>query len=157
MSETVTLNPASGIPGLRLVDGTDMQNLANGVNNANSLIPANVSVILSAAGAIPNNVTQIVFLEAGTAAAMTLANPPTGTGESESSPVTIQIISLDAFAYTVTCNSGKLASGAAGNTTATFAAHAGASLTLHSVGLSSPPISSLDKWFVTSANGITFS
>lgn len=157
----VVPNPASTVPGLRLVDGNDISQLVESANAAQDgfsfYVPQAGAVnYLTTPGAIPRT-TNIYGLKTGTAGAFTVAAPPAGTTAQASFPVTLVIIGLDAEAYTVTFPTGKLASGAAGQTTATFSGHVGASLTVQSLSLNNSLPAYADAWFVLAANGITFS
>jgi len=99
--------------------------------------------VISASGAInPRTSGQYVITKAGVAA-MTLAAPTSGTDDG----IEIVITSSTLNAHTVTAT-GLLGTGAAATDVATFAARAGAGLTLVAYG---------GKWLVTSAVGITFS
>lgn len=72
--------------------------------------------------------------------------PPSITAPNEDG-LRIRIISATGFAHVLTFTGGTLRSGAAGVATATFAAFAGATLTLVAVG---------GLWLVESSNGVTF-
>jgi hypothetical protein len=99
--------------------------------------------LLAASGAIsPHLADDYVITKAGVAA-MTLAAPTAGTDDG----VIIQISSATANAHTVTAT-GLLETGSASVNVATFAAFAGAGLTLWAYNA---------KWIVLSAIGITFS
>jgi hypothetical protein len=72
------------------------------------------------------NQSQIYILNKGSAAAITLGAPTVTTSDG----VTITITSNSAFAHVITAT-GLFQSGAAGVNTCTFAAHAGATVTLY--------------------------
>ena len=104
---------------------------------------AKIPLTLAASGAVPVRPgADYVITKAGVAA-LTLAAPTAGTDDG----VTISIISSTLFAHTLTAT-GLLSTGTASVNLATFAAFAGAGLTLKAYqGL----------WLVTSSVGITFS
>lgn len=97
--------------------------------------------VLSANGTIPTAPgTYVVTM--GSAAALTLGAPTTGTQDG----LKLTITSNTAYAHVVTAT-GLLQTGANTTNTATFAAYAGASVNLMAYG---------GKWNVISANQITF-
>ena len=104
---------------------------------------AKVPVAITASGAVAVRPgTDYVITKAGIAA-LTLAAPTAGTDDG----VTISIISSTLFAHTLTAT-GLLSTGTASVNVATYAAFAGAGLTLKAYqGL----------WLVTASVGITFS
>jgi hypothetical protein len=100
-------------------------------------------VAITASGAVsPHNSAFYVVTDAGIAA-LTLAAPTAGTDDG----VHITIKSTTAYAHTLTAT-GLLQTGSANVNVATFAAYAGAGLTLRAYN---------GKWLVESAVGITFS
>lgn len=104
---------------------------------------AKIPVQIAVSGAIPVRPgADYVITDAGIAA-LTLAAPTAGSDDG----VTISIISSTAFAHTLTAT-GLLQTGSASVNVATFAAFAGAGLTLKAFG---------GKWLVTASVGITFS
>lgn len=104
---------------------------------------AKIPNLLAASGAVPvRPPADYVITKAGVAA-LTLAAPTAGTDDG----VTISIISSTLFAHTLTAT-GLLSTGTASVNVATFAAFAGAGLTLKAYN---------GLWLVTSSVGITFS
>jgi hypothetical protein len=104
---------------------------------------AKVPVAITASGAVPVRPgTDYIITNAGVTA-LTLAAPTPGTDDG----VMISIISATAFAHTLTAT-GLLQTGSAAVNVATFAAFAGAGLTLKAFN---------GKWLVTASVGITFS
>lgn len=104
---------------------------------------AKIPVAIAASGAVPVRPgADYVITKAGVAA-LTLAAPTAGSDDG----VTISIISSTAFAHTLTAT-GLLATGSASVNLATFAAFAGAGLSLKAY---------QGKWLVTASVGITFS
>jgi hypothetical protein len=104
---------------------------------------AKIPVAITASGAVPVRPSaDYVITDAGVAV-LTLAAPTAGTDDG----VTVSIISATAFAHTLTAT-GLLETGTASVNVATFAAFAGAGLTLKAYN---------GKWLVTSSVGITFS
>jgi hypothetical protein len=97
---------------------------------------------ITGSGAVAVGAGNYVITDAG-AAALTLAAPTAGTQDG----LTIQIFSSTAFAHTLTAT-GLLQTGAAAVNVATFAAHAGAGLTL---------VAFNGLWMVSASVGITFS
>jgi len=98
---------------------------------------------LSVNGAIPVRPSTNYVITKGSILADTLAAPTAGTDDA----VTIQVISSTAFAHTITAT-GLLQTGSANVNVATFAAFAGAGLTLRAYN---------GKWMVVASTGITFS
>jgi len=98
---------------------------------------------LSANGAIPVRPSAKYVITKAGVLADTLAAPTAGTDDG----VTLEIVSNTAFAHTITAT-GLLQTGSAAVNVATFAAFAGAGLTLRAYQA---------KWQVVSSNGITFS
>ena len=98
---------------------------------------------LSASGAVPPHVPHDYVVTKAGVAALTLAAPTATTDDG----VTITITSNSAYAHTLTATS-LLQTGTASVNVATFAAYAGAGLTL---------IAYQGKWNVISSVGITFS
>jgi len=104
---------------------------------------AKIPVAITASGAVPVRPgTDYVITNAGVTA-LTLAAPTPGTDDG----VTISIVSATAFAHTLTAT-GLLQTGTASVNVATFAAFAGAGLTLKAYN---------GHWIVTASVGITFS
>lgn len=100
-------------------------------------------VAITADGAVdPHTSKDYIITKAGVAA-MTLAAPTAGTDDG----ITISIKSSTAFAHTLTAT-GLLQTGSANANVATFAAFAGAGLTLRAYN---------GKWLVLTQVGITFS
>lgn len=99
-------------------------------------------VLIAASGAIPVVAGQYVITDAGIAA-LTLAAPVAGTQDG----LTISVISATGFAHTITAT-GLLQTGSAAVNVATFAAFAGAGLTLKAYN---------GFWQVSAPVGITFS
>lgn len=100
-------------------------------------------VIHSASGAInPHRAGRRLITKAGVAA-LTLAAPTAGIDDG----LAIEVVSTTANAHTITAT-GLLQTGSASVNVATFAAFAGASLTLQAYN---------GKWYVISQNAITFS
>jgi hypothetical protein len=97
----------------------------------------------AASGAIPPHVSHNYVITAASAEALTLAAPTATTDDG----VLIALMSNTAYAHTLTAT-GLLNTGSASVNTATFAAYAGAGLTL---------MAYQGKWIVQYANGITFS
>ncbi len=106
-----------------------------------SLQTTSPSVI--AAGAIPPHTGHTYVVTAGSAQALTLAAPTAGTDDG----IEIIVSSTTAFAHTITAT-GLLQTGTAAVNVATFAAQAGAGVTLMAYN---------GKWIVQAAVGITFS
>ena len=119
--------------------GADLQSIAALINNQTFA----GLVQISASGAIPilNGGTYIIT--ATGVAALTLAAPTAGVQDD----MTIRIASVTAHAHTVTAT-GLLLTGSASVDEATFAAHAGAGLTL---------MAYQGDWVVVAANAVTFS
>jgi hypothetical protein len=101
---------------------------------------ARVPVAIAASGAVPASPGADYIITDPGVAALTLA-APTANG------TTITISSATAFAHTLTAT-GLLQTGTAAVNVATFAAFAGAGLSLRAYN---------GKWIVTSSTGITFS
>ncbi len=127
-------------PGLPFLE--DITNLVNAQNNSS----ANNLVNVSASGALPVAAGSYFITKAGVAA-LTLAAPVAGSSGSGQDGTIIYIYSTTAFAHTLTAT-GLLQTGTASVNAATFAAFAGASLTL---------VAFNGKWLVLTSNGITFS
>ncbi len=116
-------------------DGTVIY--AIGPNGGAAVPPA----LLTASGAIPV-VSASYVITAGAAIALTLAAPVAGTQDG----ITISIRSTTGFAHTLTAT-GLLETGTAATSIATFAAFAGAGLSLRAY---------QGKWIVESAVTVTF-
>jgi hypothetical protein len=100
--------------------------------------------LVSASGALsPNAPMSYVITKSSGAAALTLAAPTAGTDDG----LKIVLTSATAQAHTLTAT-GLLNTGGSAVNVATFAAHAGASLTL---------VAYNGSWNVLSQNGVTFS
>lgn len=99
--------------------------------------------VVQAAGAVPAHANGNFKVTAGSAQALTLAAPVAGTEDCNR----ISIRSTSAFAHTLTAT-GLLQTGTANVNVATFAAQAGAGLSLEAYN---------GKWIVDSSVGITFS
>lgn len=93
--------------------------------------------------AVPPHAASTYFVTGAAIDAMTLAAPTPGADDGKQ----ITLVSQTAYAHTLTAT-GLLQTGAAAVNVATFAAHAGASLTLEAY---------QGKWAVVSQNAITFS
>jgi hypothetical protein len=102
-----------------------------------------VTTNLTASGAVPVRPSTNYVITNAAITALTLAAPTAGTDDG----VTISIRSATAFAHTLTAT-GLLQTGSAAVNVATFAAFAGAGLTLRAFN---------GKWMVESSTGITFS
>lgn len=105
--------------------------------------PLALTTITTAAFAIPPHTQATYVITRAAADLMTLAAPTTVVDDG----LVITLTSDSAYAHTITATS-LLNTGAAGVTTATFAAYAGAGLTLMAYG---------GKWNVLYSTGITFS
>lgn len=104
-----------------------------------SMTPKNASY--TADGAITIATSGVAFIGKTSAAAMTVAAPSSQDG------TTITIVSYTDFAHVITFTGGTLLDGTTGaNTTATFAAFAGASVTVIAKGTT---------WLVESSNQCT--
>ena len=122
------------------VDINYITSALNAVINAINQIPITA---ITASGAIaPSTPNEYVITKAGVAA-MTLAAPVVGTDDGKQ----IEVSSNTAFAHTITAT-GLLQTGPASVNVATFAAFAGATLTLMAYG---------GKWMVLNSNAVTFS
>lgn len=99
------------------------------------------------ADALPNHISGTIVVETAGVDAMTLAAPTVGAQPGGDSGRVITIISNTANAHTITAT-GLLKTGSANVNVATFAAFAGASLTLRA---------SAGLWYVLASNAITFS
>jgi hypothetical protein len=120
---------------------TPAEALVWGISASGGLVES--TALLSADGAVsPHLAANYIVTKAGVAA-LTLAAPTAGTDDG----VTITITSNTANAHTLTAT-GLLQTGATATDAATFAAHAGAGLTLQAY---------QGKWMVQSQVGITFS
>jgi hypothetical protein len=106
-----------------------------------ALASTGAPVAITASGAVAFPGTYIIT--AGSAVALTLAAPVAGTDDGK----IVQITSATLFAHTLTAT-GLLQTGTASVNVATFAAFAGAGLTLRAFNA---------KWQVMSSTGITFS
>jgi hypothetical protein len=100
-------------------------------------------VLVSASGAIDPHTPNRYFINKAGVAALTLAAPTAGADDG----LTLLFNSTTANAHTITAT-GLLKTGSANVNVATFAAQAGAGLTL---------IAFNGLWYVDSANAITFS
>jgi hypothetical protein len=99
------------------------------------------------ADALPLHVSGTIIVQSTGVNAMTLGAPTKGNqGTGGDSGRILVIISDSAFAHTIT-TSALLKTGTANTNVATFAAFAGASLTLRA---------SAGLWYVVSANAVTF-
>ena len=127
-------------PGLPFLD--DLTTLFNAFNGAS----ANNLVALTASGAV-SVVGATNFITKAGVAALTLAAPVAGSTGTGQDGTIITFLSTTAYAHTITAT-GLLQTGSASVNVATFAAYAGASLTL---------VAYNGKWIVLSAVGITFS
>lgn len=105
-------------------------------------VPALLTAKVQAAGAIPAHVTGNYKVTAGSAQALTLAAPVATTEDGNR----ITVRSTSAFAHTITAT-GLLQTGSANVNVATFAAFAGAGLTLEAFN---------GKWMVVDSVGVTF-
>ena len=122
------------------VDINYITSALNAVINAINQIPITA---ITASGAIaPSTPNEYIITKAGVAA-MTLAAPVAGTDDGKQ----IEVSSSTAFAHTITAT-GLLQTGTASVNVATFAAFAGATLTLMAYG---------GKWMVLNSNAVTFS
>jgi hypothetical protein len=132
--------------GFQEVAGEDITQLFASVNSLLSTVNGqsiNNQLLITANGAIaPNTAATYTITKAGVAV-MTLAAPTVGTSDG----VRIAIISNTAFSHTLTAT-GLLQTGSANVNVATFAAFAGASLTLQAF---------QGKWNVIASTGLTFS
>lgn len=100
------------------------------------------------ADALPNHISGTVVVETAGVDAMTLAAPTSGTqAAGGDSGRVLVIISNTANAHTITAT-GLFKTGSASVNVATFAAFAGASLTLRA---------SAGLWYVLASNAVTFS
>jgi hypothetical protein len=99
------------------------------------------------ADALPNHISGTVVVETAGVNAMTLAAPTVGAQPGGDSGRILVIVSNTANAHTITAT-GLLKTGSANVNVATFAAFAGASLTLRA---------SAGLWYVLASNAITFS
>ncbi len=99
--------------------------------------------LITASGAVPPHLAANYLITKAGVAALTLAAPTAGTDDG----LTITLTSTTAFAHTLTAT-GLLQTGSASVNAATFAAFAGAGLTLQAY---------QGKWMVQAAVGITFS
>lgn len=107
----------------------------------NTLV-SSIPVALSGDAAIPPHVQHTYVITKGSAAALTLAAPTSGTDDGNE----IVIISNTAFAHVLTAT-GLLNTGSANHNTATWAAQLGGALTLMAFG---------GKWVALAQIGITF-
>jgi hypothetical protein len=107
-----------------------------------ALNPGSLGTAITASGAVPvaGGNYQIT---AASAVALTVA-PPTAAQNG----VTMTFTSTTNFAHTISFGAGNLLAGTAGNTLATFAAFAGASLTVQA---------SNGKWILVRSQGVTIS
>lgn len=112
------------------------------LNSIIAAIPALLTAKVQAAGAIPAHATGNFKVTAGSAQAMTLAAPVATTEDGNR----ITVRSTSAFAHTITAT-GLLQTGSANVNVATFAAFAGAGLTLEAFN---------GKWMVVDSVGVTF-
>lgn len=98
------------------------------------------------ADVIPNHSAQDIEVDGGAADLMTLAAPTAGdpsVGGDDGK--IIRITSTTAFAHKVTCPAGTIQSGLAGNTSITFPAQPGASISLKA---------NNSKWQLIAFNGV---
>lgn len=109
----------------------------------NSLQSTKPQALSSGSPAIPSHVGHTYVITKGSIMAATLAAPTAGTDDG----IEIQLSSSTAFAHTLTAT-GLLQTGTASVNVATFAAQAGAGLTLMAFN---------GKWIVLASVGITFS
>lgn len=123
--------------------GETFDNLIDQINAGDGSSP----VTIAASGAVaPHNPAAYIITKAGVAA-LTLAAPTAGAASAGGDDGdTINLRSSTAFAHTLTAT-GLLQTGSASVNTATFAAFAGAGLTLRAYN---------GKWMVISSIGITF-
>ena len=137
---TYLANPGGTVPGFRLVDGSDIAALVAYMNATPGL---QTKQIVSASGAGTISLTNpFVIITAGAAATLTLPAPAAGTQDG----LILTIISTTAFAHTIT-STFHLFNGSAANSTATFAAFAGASLTVQAYN---------GSWYVVGEQASTF-
>ncbi len=136
-------NPGSIIPGFRMVDGQDMQRIITRLTEYGVSIPVavNQAVPILQVGQTFTSANAWVAITKTSACALTLAAPIINDQE-------LAIFSCTGYAHTLT-TAGLLATASAAVNTATFAAFAGASLSLRSYN---------GLWILqTGAAGITFS
>lgn len=127
---------------------TDIEFSQGGINAAfqafAQLIPSSqAQQLLTVSGAIPPHTPANYVITKGSILADTLAAPTAGTDDN----LRISIRSSTAFAHTLTAT-GLLQTGTTNANVATFAAFAGAGLSLMAYN---------GKWIVTDSVGITFS
>lgn len=107
-----------------------MRQIENYQNPSQSLFLEDTKFLLVGAAdavAVPTTTLPSTLIVQGAGIdAMTLAVPVAGADDGK----VIKIVSNAAFAHTLTAGAGKILAGAAGNTTATFAAQKGASIIL---------------------------
>jgi hypothetical protein len=131
--------------GIKYIDNPDEGSLGEALDALVDAINAqdtSTFTLVSANGAISPHVSGGYVITKGSIAALTLAAPTAGTDDG----VRIEITSNTAFAHTVTAT-GLFLTGTASVNLATFAAFAGARLSLRAYN---------GKWFA-SGTGITFS
>lgn len=127
------------LQGFRLVTGDALNNIINAVNNMTGA----VLTALTTNGAIPPHTPATYVITKAGVLVDTLAAPTVGTDDG----IIITITSNTANAHTLTAT-GLLQTGTASVNVATFAAQAGAGLTL---------MAYQGKWNVLNSVGITFS
>jgi len=136
-------NPGSVIPGFRMVDGQDMQRIITRLTEYGVSIPVavNQAVPILQVGNAGGSANAVVAITKTAVCALTLAAPIINDQE-------LVVFSTTGYAHTLTAT-GLLATGTAAVNVATFAAYAGASLSLRSYN---------GLWVLqTGAAGITFS
>jgi uncharacterized membrane protein YjjP (DUF1212 family) len=122
-----------------------LEDIATLFTAQNGSVSNNLNAV-AASGALPLVPGSYFITKAGVAA-LTLAAPIAGSTGAGQDGSQLCIYSTTAYAHTLT-TSGLLQTGSASVNTATFAAFAGASLTL---------VAYNGKWLVLTSNGITFS
>ena len=120
-------------------DGAEMLDIAQGDPATSSVftVLTGTADAINPYGAFGNN----IIVNTGSADAMTLAAPVSGTDDN----LNVFITSNTAFAHTLT-STGNIQSGAAGTGVLTFAAHAGANVLLRAY---------QGKWQLIGSNGVT--
>jgi hypothetical protein len=135
-------------PGPRLIDGSDLIAILSGGVNFTNLSLAGpvynaVPSVLAASAAITPGLPATYMITVAGVGAFTLAAPTAGVMDG----TVIQLVSTTANAHTLTAT-GLLRTGTASVNVATFAAQAGAGLTL---------VAYQGAYYVTASVGITFS